>query len=105
MVAKNYLSEQELRMLNNLVSAYFDFTDLNTIEERPIKMIDFVQELDQILSSTKRKILTNSGSIFHEQAIEKAKTEYRKYKAKTLDDVEIAYLQSINKLGKQVKRR
>ncbi|WP_455648320.1 virulence RhuM family protein [Lonepinella koalarum] len=104
MIAKNYLSEQELRVLNNIVSAYFDFAELNAIEERPMKMTDFVQELDRILTSANRKILTNSGSISHDQAIEKAKTEYRKYKAKTLDDVEIAYLESINKLGKQTKK-
>ncbi|MDH2926642.1 cell filamentation protein Fic [Lonepinella koalarum] len=104
MIAKNYLSEQELRVLNNIVSAYFDFAELNAIEERPMKMTDFVQELDRILTSANRKILTNSGSISHDQAIEKAKTEYRKYKARTLDDVEIAYLESINKLGKQTKK-
>ncbi|WP_439291406.1 virulence RhuM family protein [Lonepinella koalarum] len=104
MIAKNYLSEQELRVLNNIVSAYFDFAELNAIEERPMKMTDFVQELDRILTSANRKILTNSGSISHDRAIEKAKTEYRKYKARTLDDVEIAYLESINKLGKQTKK-
>ncbi|WP_439235060.1 virulence RhuM family protein [Lonepinella koalarum] len=104
MIAKNYLSEQELRVLNNIVSAYFDFAELNAIEERPMKMTDFVQELDRILTSANRKILTNSGSISHDQAIEKAKMEYRKYKARTLDDVEIAYLESINKLGKQTKK-
>ncbi|WP_439287361.1 virulence RhuM family protein [Lonepinella sp. BR2357] len=104
MIAKNYLSEHELRVLNNIVSAYFDFAELNAIEERPMKMTDFVQELDRILMSTNRKVLTHSGSISHDQAIEKAKMEYRKYKARTLDDVEVAYLETISKLGKQAKK-
>ncbi len=104
MIAKNYLSEQELRVLNNIVSAYFDFAELNAIEERPMKMTDFVQELDRILTSANRKILTGAGSVSHGQAIEKAKTEYLKYKARTLDDVEIAYLESINKLSKETKK-
>ncbi|MGB0956002.1 MAG: RhuM family protein, partial [Panacagrimonas sp.] len=61
MVAKNYLSEQELRVLNNLVAAYFDLAELNAIEEREMRMADYVQELDKILSSTGRKLLDNAG--------------------------------------------
>ena len=68
MVAKNYLSEQELRVLNNLVSAYFDLAELNAIEEREMRMADFVRELDTILSSAGRKLLSNAGTVSHLQA-------------------------------------
>ncbi|MBN6070399.1 virulence RhuM family protein [Aggregatibacter actinomycetemcomitans] len=105
MIAKNYLSEQELKVLNNLVSAYFDLAELNALEEREMRMADYVTELDRILSSTGRKILENAGSISHKQMEEKAKAEYRKYKAKRLDKVEEAYLQTINRLEKQAKKR
>ena len=103
MVAKNYLSEQELKVLNNIVSAYFDFAELNAIEEREMRMADFVRELDRILSSAGRKLLENAGSISHSQAEAKAKLEYQKYKAKTLEQVEKEYLKAIGALEHQAK--
>ena len=103
MVAKNYLSEQELKVLNNIVSAYFDFAELNAIEEREMRMADFVRELDRILSSAGRKLLENAGSISHTQAEAKAKLEYQKYKAKTLEQVEKEYLKAIGSLEHQAK--
>lgn len=103
MVAKNYLSEQELRVLNNLVSAYFDLAELNAIEEREMRMADFVQELDNILNSTGRKILDNAGNVSSVQAKDKAKQELKKYQAKTLDAVEEDYLNTINTLEKTAK--
>jgi len=104
MVAKNYLTEHELRVLNNLVSAYFDLAELNAIEEREMKMEDFIRELDNILSSAGREVLDNAGKISHNQAEEKARKEYKKYKAKTLADVEKAYLRTINDLQKEAKK-
>lgn len=104
MVAKNYLSEQELRVLNNLVSAYFDLAELNAIEEREMRMADYIRDLDNILSSTRRKLLTNAGTIAHAQAENKAKVEYKKYKAKTLEQVEEAYLKTINALENKAKK-
>lgn len=103
MIAKNYLSAQELKALNNLVSAYFDLAELNAIEQREMRMADYVQELDNILGSTGRKLLDNAGKISRENAEEKAKQEYRKYKANTLDNVEKAYLKTIAALEKQAK--
>lgn len=103
MVAKNYLSEQELKVLNNIVSAYFDFAELNAIEEREMRMADFVRELDRILSSAGRKLLENADSISHSQAEAKAKIEYQKYKAKTLEQVEKEYLKAIGSLEHQAK--
>ena len=103
MVAKNYLSEQELRVLNNLVSAYFDLAELSAIEERTMRMADFVRELDTILASTGRKVLEGAGKVSHARAENKAKQELQKYKAKTLTMVEQDYLKSINTLGKTAK--
>jgi len=103
MVAKNYLSEQELKVLNNIVSAYFDFAELNAIEEREMRMADFVRELDRILSSAGRKLLENAGTISHTQAEAKAKLEYQKYNAKTLEQVEKEYLKAIGALEHQAK--
>jgi hypothetical protein len=104
MIAKNYLSEQELRVLNNLVSAYFDLAELNAIEQREMRMADYVRELDSILNSTGRKLLDNAGSISNSQAQEKAKRELQRYKAITLDQVEKDYLKTISSLEKQAKK-
>ena len=104
MIAKNYLSEQELKVLNNLVSAYFDLAELNAIEQRPMTMRDYVDELDRILSTTGRYVLDNTGSISHKQMEAKALCEFRKYKAKNLDDVEKAYLDTISSLNNQAIR-
>ncbi|MCG7280380.1 virulence RhuM family protein [Chryseobacterium taklimakanense] len=104
MIAKNFLEEKELRVLNNLVAAYFDLAELSAIEEREMRMADFVTELDNILQSAGRKVLDNAGSISHAQAKEKAEREYRKYKAKTLSAVEKNYLETIADLEKTAKK-
>ena len=104
-IAKNYLEENELKVLNNLVSGYFDLAEINAIEHKPMYMDDYVKQLDSVLSSGNRKILTGSGSVSHKQALEKAKSEYRKYQEITLTPVEKAYLESIKEVSKEVKRR
>ena len=103
MVAKNYLSQKELKVLNNLVSAYFDIAEINAMEEKPMRMADHLRELDTILSSTGRKLLDNAGKISTKQAKEKALAEYRKYKAKNLSGVEEDYLENIKKTAKKLK--
>jgi hypothetical protein len=103
MVAKNYLSLKELKILNNLVSAYFDLAEMNALEEKPMTMNDHIKELDNILNSTKRKLLSGSGKISHKQATDKAIVEYKKYKAKTLSETEKAYLRTIKKIEKHMK--
>jgi len=103
MIAKNFLEEKELRVLNNLVAAYFDLAELNAIEERPMRMNDYIRELDNILNSTGRKVLDNAGSISNATMKEKATLEYKKYKAKTLSNVESEYLKTITTLEKQAK--
>ena len=95
----------ELKVLNNLVSAYFDLAEINAMEQKPMKMADYIRELDAVLTSTGRKLLGNAGSVSHEQAEEKAAAEYRKYKAKTLSGVEKSYLESMKQIEKQIKKR
>lgn len=102
-VAKNYLDVDELRVLNNLVSGYFDFAEISAIEHRPMYMEDHIRQLDAILSSSGRKLLQSAGSVSHAQALEKAESEYRKYQEKTLAPVERAYLESIKDAEKKVK--
>lgn len=102
-VAKNYLEEQELRVLNNLVSGYFDLAEIAAMEHRPMHMKDYVDQLDAILSSGGRKLLTDAGSISHEQAMEKAAAEYRKYQEQTIAPVEEAYLETIQAAEKAAK--
>lgn len=104
-IAKNYLEENELKVLNNLVSGYFDLAEINAIEHKPMYMDDYVKQLDSVLSSGNRKLLTGTGSVSHKQALEKAKSEYRKYQEITLTPVEKAYLESIKEVSKEVKRR
>lgn len=104
-IAKNYLQESELKILNNLVSGYFDLAEINAIEHKPMYMDDYVKQLDMVLSSGNRKLLIGSGSVSHKQAIDKAKAEYRKYQEITLTPVEQAYLESIKDVAKEVKKK
>ncbi len=104
-IAKNYLQESELKILNNLVSGYFDLAEINAIEHKPMYMDDYVKQLDLVLSSGNRKLLVGSGSVSHKQAIDKAKAEYRKYQENTLTPVEQAYLESIKDVAKEVKKK
>ena len=104
-VAKNYLAEDELRVLNNLVSGYFDLAEINAIEHRPMKMSDYVRQLDAVLSSGGRQLLSGAGNVSHQQAMEKATAEYRKYQAQTLSPVEEAYLETIKGLETTAKKK
>jgi len=101
-VAKNYLTETELKILNNLVSGYFDFAEIQAIKRKAVYMADYVRQLDNIVASTGENILPNAGAISHEQAVEKALTEYRKYQIKTLSPVEQAYLETIKNAEKKI---
>lgn len=102
--AKNYLTEEELLMLNNLVSGYFDFAEFQALKHKPMRMKDYINQLDKILSSLDAKLLTNSGTISHKEAIDKAKKEYQKYQIKELSSIEKEYLNSINSISKIVEK-
>ena len=102
-IAKNHLTEEELRVLNQMVSGYFDFAEVQAIRHRPMYMSDYVEQLDNILRATGEEVLTHAGKISHAQAMEKAKAEYKRYQAQTLSPVEEEYLKTIKQLGKTAK--
>ena len=104
-IAKNYLQEDELKVLNNLVSGYFDLAEINAMEHKPMYMSDHIQQLDAVLSSGNRKILEGKGTVSHVKAIEKARVEYRKYQEKTLTPVEEAYVHTVKSLEKEARKK
>ena len=103
-IAKNYLNENELKILNNLVSGYFDLAEISALEHKPMYMSDYIRQLDSVLTSGNRPLLEGAGSISHTQALEKATTEYRKYQKNTLSPVEEAYLETLKETAKLVQR-
>lgn len=102
-IAKNYLDEKELRAMGQLVSGYLDFAERQAEREIPMKMEDWAKHLDGILTSTGENLLIGNGTVSHLQAMEKAQTEYKKYKVKTLSSVEKDYLESIKLLEQKGK--
>ena len=101
-IAKNYLTEEELKILNNLVSGYFDFAEIQAIRHKQMYMEDYIRELDSILSTTGGKTLIGAGTISHDEAIKKAKSEYRKYQVKEISPVEKAYLETLKDISKKI---
>ena len=102
-IAKNYLTEEELKILNNLVSGYFDFAEIQAMKQRPMYMSDYIQQLDNILASTGEALLKGAGKISHSAAISKAEREYRIYELNTLSPVEQAYHDAIKQIKKATK--
>ncbi len=96
-VAKNYLTEDELNILNRMVSAYLDIAEINALERRTMTMQDWINELDSFLKMTRKDILNSKGVISHEQALKKAHEEYDKYMATHLTIAEKDYLDLLNK--------
>ena len=103
-VAKNYLNEDELKVLNNIVSGYFDFAEIQAMRHNPVYMSDYVNQLDNLIQVTGGKVLDNSGKISHKQALEKANEEYKKYLNQNLSPVEETYLQTIKQIEKTAKK-
>lgn len=97
-IAKNYLNEKELRAMGQLVSGYLDFAERQAEREQIMTMKDWAEHLDRILTMSGEQLLQDNGSISHKQAVDKATDEYRKYKARTISDVEADYLNSIRLL-------
>ncbi|TXE82975.1 virulence RhuM family protein [Campylobacter peloridis] len=101
-IAKNYLDNEELKVLNNIVSGYFDFAEVQAMRKNPMYMEDYINHLDSILSASGEKILIDSGKVSHKKAIDKATSEYKKYQEQTLSPVEKEYLQIIRNTEKSV---
>ena len=102
-VAKNYLSETELRKLNNMVSGYFDFAENRALDHIPTTMHDYRVMLDNILSAGGNAVLQDAGSITAAEARAKALEEYRKYQVRTLTPVEQAYIAQLKAEAKKAK--
>lgn len=103
-VAKNYLNEKEMRDMNMLVSGYLDFAERKAEREEPMTMEDWANYLDNILTMNGDKLLEGNGSVSHEEAMKKAHSEYKKYQAKTLSNVERDYLASIKEIERKVEQ-
>lgn len=104
-IAKNYLSEDELKILNNIVSGYFDFAEVQAMRHNPMHMSDYVEHLDHILSATGEKLLNGAGKISHKQAMEKADKEYQRFIVNNPSPVEKSYLDTIKNLEKTAKNK
>ncbi len=103
MITKNYLDEKELKVLNNIVSGYFDFAEIQAMRHNPMYMSDYVEHLDNVLKATGEKVLEGVGKVSHAQAMAKANEEYQKFLVKNLSPVEEEYLLSIKDIEKQIK--
>ena len=104
-IAKNYLDEKELKILNNLVSGYFDIAEIAAMEHRPMYMKDYIAQLDAVLTSGGREILTHAGKVSHDEAMKKAESEYRKFQVQNLSPVEKAYLETIKAVEQTAKKK
>lgn len=103
-VAKNYLDEKELRAMGQLVSGYLDFAERQAERKQAMTMQNWAEHLDRILTMSGEQLLIGNGSVSHKQAVDKATGEYRKYKAKTLSEVEKDYLDSIKILEQKTEK-
>lgn len=102
-IAKNYLKEEELKVLNLIVSLYLDFAELQALSQNPMYMRDWVTKLDDFLRMASRDILAHAGKISHEEALDKARVEYAKYQQQVLDSlslVEQHFLETIKEFEK-----
>lgn len=99
--AKNYLDDKELRSMGQLVSGYLDFAERQAEKELPMRMNDWANYLDRILTMSGEQLLQDAGKVSHSEAMEHATNEYRKYKQRTISDVEHDYLEAIKRLGRK----
>lgn len=104
-VAKNYLTEDELNILNRMVTAYLELAELQALNRKPMNMLDWTERLDDFLGMTGSDILQNAGSVSHDQAIKKADEEYQKYRDRVkneISEVERHYLEQIDAVAKKI---
>jgi hypothetical protein len=105
-VAKNYLAKNELSILNRIVSAYLELAELQALNQEPMYMKGWIEQLDAFLKMTRKDILNNAGTISHKQALEKAHTEYQKFKKlreNEISEVEKHFLEQVNETEKKLK--
>lgn len=106
-IAKNYLNEKELNLLNRIVTAYLEFAELQALNQKPMYMKDWIERLDDFLKMSGQEILNHLGTISHDKAIEKAKLEFEKFKELTkneLSKVEKDFIIQIENTSKKLKK-
>ena len=107
-VAKNYLNEKELNILNRITSAYLEFAELQAIRQNPMTMKDWIAKLDDFIKMTGSELLQNAGKISKLEAENKALAEYTKYKEtikNELSEVEKHFLESVKETQKQIEKK
>lgn len=97
-IAKNYLDEKELRAMGQIVSGYLDFAERQAERQQVMTMKDWAAHLDNILTMSGEKLLQGAGTVTHQQAIDHATNEYKKYQQRTLSQVEKDFLENIKTL-------
>ena len=97
-IAKNYLTEKELQMLNLIVSRFLDYAELQALEERTMTMQEWIDELDREIVNTRRALLEGRGIVSHRQAIEKAEREFEAYRAREMRELESDFDRAIKQL-------
>lgn len=105
-VAKNYLAEDELNVLNRIVTAYLELAEIQALNQEPMYMKDWIEQLDMFLKMTKKDILNHAGTISHKQALIKAHTEYERYKKlreNEMSEVEKHFLKQVNETDKKLR--
>lgn len=105
-IAKNYLSEPELNILNRIVTAFLEIAEIQALNQTPVYMKDWIEQLDNFLKMTKKDILNHGGSISHKQALQKAHSEYKKYKElrkNEISEVEKHFIKQISNTAKKLK--
>lgn len=106
-IAKNYLGQEELDTLNRIVTLYLEFAELQALNRKPMHMHDWIVKLDEFLQISDRALLSHAGKVSHLEAIEKARTEYDKYRTAHLNDpspVEKHFLEAIEDV-KRIEHR
>ncbi len=107
-VAKNYLAKPELDILNRIVTAFLEIAEIRALNLTPMYMKDWIEQLDNFLKMTKKDVLNHAGTISHKQALEKAHSEFEKFKKlkqNELSEVERHFLEHITDTTKQLKNR
>lgn len=102
-IAKNYLNEKELQVLNLLVSQFLDYAELQALEEKPMTMQDWANELDRQLANNNRPLLEDKGKVSHKQAIEKAEKEFAAYRENEMKALESDFDKAVKKLKENDK--
>ncbi len=105
-IAKNYLAEDELNILNRLVTAYLELAEIQALNQEPMYMKDWIEQLDTFLKMTRKDILNHAGTISHQQALDKAHAEYQRYMELRKNEISVAekhFLKQLNETEKKLK--